>query len=152
MLLWNFHCTIRPAMPDFSVNLICLYLSPRGPCAKGSIIHQDFPKNIPYPSASLEAVLLPWGFLCNPPFACFIQEHLRLPRCSGCASFGNKVLFNFLPSLIPSFCNWKAVKKSSLELSLVFQHTGKLVFVDHNKQISILGWADRKGGFIFSLF
>lgn len=145
-------------MPDCTGSLIFLYLSLRGSCGKGLVKYRiTFQRPAP--------LLLLW----NQGFSPFYVTHLlTLPTLAkntwGCLGadvapplppFGNRGLLDFLPSLIPSFCNWHqqaAKKRHSLPhwgSALCFN---TLVFEDQNKQISILGWADRKGGFMFSLF
>lgn len=92
----------------------------------------------------------------RPHFACFTREHLRLSLCSCCASFG-KITWRSIFSPVWYYHSLTGSGRlsssspftSSLELSLLFQQTGKLVFLDQNQQISILERADRKGAFIF---
>lgn len=86
------------------------------------------------------------------PMGWFCLLHPRTWGCFGacCVSFGNKALFSFLPSLIPSFSN--RLQSHSLPHWGSALCSNTLVFVHQNKQIIILGWTDRKSGFIFSFF
>lgn len=119
------------------------------------------PKRIPYPSASLELMLPLWGFLCDPGH---VPALLAAPKdtwgfLSAAVVLQLEIRWHSIFFRVWYYHSVTAtgrLRRRAVHFLTEFQpcysSDRELVFVDKNQPISVLGRADRKGGFIFSFF